>query len=68
MKKSIAWILRLKPNSDERALLPQDGADEVGVAEKVKHKPLRVEELDRADKTILKLGQSGAFPKEIKAL
>ena len=68
MKRSIAWILRLKPNSDERALLPKDGADKVGSAAHVKRKPLRVEELDRAEKTILKLVQRGAFPKEIEAL
>ena len=68
MKRSIAWILRLKPNSDERALLPKDGADKIGSAAHVKRKPLRVEELDRAEKTILKLVQRGAFPKEIEAL
>jgi len=62
------WILRLKPNSDERALLPKDGADKVRCTTNAKRKPLRVEELDRAEKTILKLAQSGAFPKEIEAL
>ena len=68
MKRSIAWILRLKPNSDEKALLPKDGADKVANAAHVKRKPLRVEELERAEKTILKLVQKGAFPKEIEAL
>ncbi|PFX13125.1 hypothetical protein AWC38_SpisGene22820 [Stylophora pistillata] len=68
MKKCIAWILRLKPNSDERALLPKDRQDKVGRTAKVKRKPLRVEELDRAEKTILKLVQSSTFPKEIEAL
>jgi len=68
MKKSIAWILHLKPNSDERALLPKDGADKVGRTANAKCKPLRVEELDKAENTILKLVQSGAFPKEIEAL
>jgi len=38
-------------------LLPKDGADKVGSAAHVKRKPLRVEELDRAEKTILKLVQ-----------
>ena len=68
MKKSIAWILRLKPNSHERALHPKDGADKVGRTANAKCKPLRVEELDKAENTILKLVQSGAFPKEIEAL
>ena len=68
MQRSIAWILRLKPNCDERALLSTDKQDKVGSTAKVKRKPLRVEELDRAEKTILKLVQSGAFPKEIEAL
>ena len=31
---------------------------------KVEVKPLTVEELDRAEKTILKLVQSGTFPKK----
>ena len=34
----------------------------------MKNKPLRVEEVARAEKTILKLVQSSAFPKEIEAL
>ena len=68
MNKSIAWTLRLKPNTDKRALLPKGGADRVQRAENMKRKPLRVEELDRAEKTILKLVQSGAFPKEREAL
>lgn len=68
MKKSIAWILRLKPNMDKRALLPKGGADRVPRTENMRRKPLRVEELDRAEKTILKLVQSGAFPKEREAL
>ena len=68
MKKSIAWILRLKPNTDKRALLPKGGADRVQCAENMRRNPSRVEELDRAEKTILKLVQSSAFPKEIEAL
>ena len=67
-ERSTAWILHLKSNSDERALLPMDRRDKVGHTEKVKRKPLRVEEQDRAQKTILKLVQNGAFPKEIDAL
>ena len=51
-----------------RVLLPKDRQDKVGCTAKVKHKPLRAEELDRAEKTILKLVQSSAFPKEIEAL
>ena len=34
----------------------------------MRRKPLRVEELDRVENTILKLVQSGAFPKQIEAL
>ena len=68
MKKSIAWILRLKPSTDRGALLPKGGADRALRTENTNRKPLRVEELDRAEKTILKLVQSGAFPNERKAL
>ena len=68
MKKSIAWILRLKPCTDSGALLPKGRADRALHTENPNCKPLRVEELDRAEKTILKLVQSGAFPKERKAL
>ena len=60
--------LRLKPNTDKRALLPKGGAVKVENIDDMKRKPLRVEELDRAEKTILKLVQSGAFPQEIEAL
>jgi len=58
MKKSIAWILRLKPNSDERALLPRDRAGNLGGTAKVKREPLRVEELDRSSiqQTVLRQG------------
>ncbi|PFX21325.1 Toll-like receptor 11 [Stylophora pistillata] len=68
MKRSIAWILHLKPNSNDRALLPKDRQDKVGRTARVKCEPLRVEEPDRAEKTILNLVQSSAFPKEIEAL
>ena len=66
MKKSIAWILRLKPSTDRGALLPKGGADRALHAENTNRKPLTVEELDRAEETILKLVQSGAFLKEKK--
>ena len=64
LKKSIAWILRLKPKQG----ITDDGTRRGGSATKVEVVPLRVEELDRAEKTILKLIQSRAFPKEIGAL
>ena len=64
LKKSIAWILRLKPKQG----ITDDGTRRGGNATKVEAEPLRVEELDRAEKTILKLLQSRAFPKEIGAL
>ena len=63
MKKSIAWIPGLKPNTDKRALLPKGGADRVQRTENMRSNPLRVEELDKAEKTIFKLVQSSAFPK-----
>ena len=49
-------------------MLPKGRADRALHTENTNRKPLRVEELDRAEKTILKLVQSGAFPKERKAL
>ena len=64
LKRSIAWILRLKPKQG----ITDDGTRRGGNATKVEAEPLRVEELDRAEKTILKLIQSRAFPKEIGAL
>ena len=63
MKKSIAWIPGLKPNTDKRALLPKGEADRVQRTENMRSNPLRVEELDKAEKTIFKLVQSSAFPK-----
>ena len=60
LRRSIAWILRLKPKQG----INKDGANR---ARHVEIKPLRVEELDRAEKSILKLVRSGAFPKEIEA-
>ena len=67
LKKSIAWILCLKLNMDRRALLPKGGADRAQHTENINRKPLRVEELDSTE-IILKLAQSGAFPKERKTL
>ena len=64
LKRSIAWILRLKPKQN----ITDDGTKRGGNATKAEVKPLTVEELDRAEKTILKLVQRGAFPKEIGAL
>ena len=64
LKKSIAWILRLKPKQGITDDCTRRGVN----ATKFEAKPLRVEELDRAEKTILKLIQSRAFPKEIEAL
>ena len=61
---AIAWIPRLKPKQG----ITDDGTRRGGNATKVEAKPLRVEELNRAEKTILKLIQSRAFPKEIRAL
>ena len=46
MKKSIAWILHLKPSMDRGALLPKGGADRAVHTENTNRKPLRVEELD----------------------
>ena len=68
MKKSIAGILRLKPNMDKRTLLPQGEADRVQRAENMKRNLLRVEELDKAEEIILKLVQSSAFSKDREAL
>lgn len=62
MKRSIAWMLRLKPNSSETSLPPKIGAT------CLRDNPPRVEEVERAEKTILKLVQSGAFPEEVEAL
>ena len=64
LKRSIAWILRLKPQQS----ITDDAANRVGRATNVKAEPLRIEELDRAEKTILKLVQGDAFPKEIETL
>ena len=64
LKRSIAWILRLKPKQS----ITDDAANRVGRATNVKAEPLRIEELDRAEKTILKLVQVVAFPKEIETL
>ena len=64
LKRSIAWILRLKPKQG----INKDVANRARHATNVEVKPLRVEELDRAEKNILKLVQSSAFPKEIEAL
>ena len=64
LKRSIAWILRLKPKQN----ITDDGTKRGGNATKVEVKPLIVEELDRAEKNIFKLVERGAFPKEIGAL
>jgi len=64
LKRSIAWILCLKPKQG----INKDGANRARHATNVEVKPLRVEELDRAEKSILNLVQSGAVPKEIEAL
>ena len=64
LKRSIAWIFRLKPKQS----ITDDAANRVERATNVKAEPLRIEELDRAEKTILKLVQGGAFPKEIETL
>ena len=62
MKRSIAWILRLKPNLSETSLPPKTGATSS------KDNLPRVEELERAEKTILKLVESDAFPEEVEAV
>ena len=56
--------IRLKPKLG----ITDDGTRRGGNATKVEAEPLRVEELDRAEKTILRLIQSRAFPKEMGAL
>ena len=62
LKRSIAWILRLKPKRNNT----DNGTRRGGNATKFEVKSPRVEELDRAEKIILNLVQSEAFPKEKK--
>ena len=68
MKRSIAWILRLKPNSSKKSLSPKVVANREGHTAGLRDNPLQVEELEKAEKVILKLVQSNAFPTEIKTL
>lgn len=68
MKRSIAWILRLKPKPSKMSLRTKDVPNRVGRTSNLEDKPLRVEEVVGAEKKILKLVRSGAFPEEIEAL
>ena len=68
LKKSIAWILRIKPKSEQEVLASKDGVKSTKKGSKSNYRPLRVEELEQAEKTILKLVQNAAFPQEIKVL
>ena len=67
MKRSVAWILRLRPKlsdtlpSRNRARRVEDGAN-------LKDKPLRVDEVERAEKAILKLVQKVRFLRKLKHL
>ena len=68
MKRSIAWILHLKPNSSKKSLSPKVVANREGHTAGLRDNPLKVEELEKAEKVILKLVQGNAFPTEIKTL
>ena len=70
MKKCIAWILRLKELLTHKQLSLTNKAHRTRNAaiKDTSHKPFKVEKMQRAEETILRLVQGCAFPKELEVL
>ena len=70
MKRCIAWILRLKQLLTHKQLPLTDKAHRRRNAaiKDTSHESFTVEEMQRAEKTILRLVQDSAFPRELEVL
>ena len=70
MKRCIAWILRLKQLLTHKQLPLTDKAHRTRNAaiKDTSHESFTVEEMQRAGKTILRLVQDSAFPRELEVL
>ncbi|CAB4017958.1 Hypothetical predicted protein, partial [Paramuricea clavata] len=63
LKKAIAWLLRMKPRRDRNRRNLGDSS-----TQDMTPKPIMVEELEKAEVTILKIIQAESFPDEVSAL
>ncbi|CAB4021922.1 uncharacterized protein LOC110248158 [Paramuricea clavata] len=63
LKKAIAWLLRMKPRQDRNRRNLGDSSTQDKTL-----KPIMVEELEKAEVTIVKIVQAESFPDEISVL
>ena len=70
MKKCITWILCRKELLTHKQLLLTNKAHRTrnAATKETSHKPFKVEEMQHAEETILRLVQVCAFPKELEVL